>query len=287
MQSKLSIGEMSKLRRVTIHTLRHYDKIGLLKPDYIDPHSGYRYYSIEQYEVLGTIKELRNIGFSLEKIKLFLTNRNVDQSIQFLQKSMSDIQKKIRELQDIHHILNIRLTNIEQFKNSYKDTDIVIKYFEEREYIQLEKPVSWNDYESLYFGFLELENMIEGAIPVLASNKFGDIIYKEYFDEFRQTSDIPDQLSSYQSQLFILIQDEDSPYSTQKLEKGLYICSYHTGLVWEKMLIQLKKLLDYCDKYGYVITGNAVRIMQVDVSLTDQYDEAYYEIQIPIQRKIV
>ncbi|MCM3675409.1 MerR family transcriptional regulator [Peribacillus simplex] len=68
---------MAKLRSVTVDTLRHYDKIGLLKPYHIDPETGYRYYSISQYEVLGTIKELRRIGFSLGKIKQFLTNRNV------------------------------------------------------------------------------------------------------------------------------------------------------------------------------------------------------------------
>ncbi|MGG0247397.1 hypothetical protein ABEY24_03215 [Peribacillus frigoritolerans] len=52
------------------------------------------------------------------------------------------------------------------------------------------------------------------------------------------------------------------------------------------MLTQLKKLLHYCDTHDYIITGDAFRIMQVDVSLTDQYDEAYYEIQIPIQEKV-
>lgn len=81
MQNKLSIGEMAKLRGVTVDTLRHYDKIGLLKPFHIDRETGYRYYSISQYEVLGTIKELRSIGFSLEEIKQFLTDRNVVGSI--------------------------------------------------------------------------------------------------------------------------------------------------------------------------------------------------------------
>lgn len=72
MQNKLSIGEMAKLRGVTVDTLRHYDKIGLLKPYHIDPETGYRYYSISQYEVLGTIKDLRSIGFSLGKSSNFL-----------------------------------------------------------------------------------------------------------------------------------------------------------------------------------------------------------------------
>lgn len=283
MQNKLSIGEMAKLRNVTVDTLRHYDKVGLLKPYYTDPKTGYRYYSIYQYEVLGTIKELRKIGFSIEEIKEFLTNRNVKKSVQLLQKSVDNIQEKIKELQDIHNTLMTRINNIENFSNSYRNSDILIKHFEEREYIHSDRPVSWEDKENLYFGFLDLENRISGTIPVLASNKFGDFIKKEYFDEIRQSSSFSQNLSAYESQVFILVQNEEPKHPTQKIEKGNFICSYYGGLTREKMLPQLKKLLDYCDIHGYVIIGDALRIMQVDISLTDQYDEAYYEIQIPIQ----
>ncbi|PKF90452.1 hypothetical protein CW306_02780 [Bacillus sp. BA3] len=286
MQNKLSIGEMAKLRSVTVDTLRHYDKIGLLKPYHIDPETGYRYYSISQYEVLGTIKELRGIGFTLGEIKQFLTNRNVKKSVQSLKESMANIQEEIKKLQDIHNILMTRLYNIEHFTNSYRNSDIVIKQFDEREYIQLARPVSWEDTENLFLGFLELENRIGGIIPALASNKFGDFIKKDYFDIICQSSDFTGNLSAYQSQLFILVQDGESDQPTQKIEKGQFLCSYYGGLTREKMLTQLKKLLHYCDTHGYVITGDAFRIMQVDVSLTDQYDEAYYEIQIPIHDKV-
>ena len=41
----LKIGYFSKLSRISIRMLRHYDEIGLLKPAEIDPFTGYRYYS--------------------------------------------------------------------------------------------------------------------------------------------------------------------------------------------------------------------------------------------------
>ena len=44
----LRIGEFSKLSRVSIRMLRHYDDIGLLKPAEIDHFTGYRYYREEQ-----------------------------------------------------------------------------------------------------------------------------------------------------------------------------------------------------------------------------------------------
>ena len=51
-KTKYKIGEFSKLARVTVRTLRHYEDIGLLKPDIVDRWTGYRYYSPGQLQKL-------------------------------------------------------------------------------------------------------------------------------------------------------------------------------------------------------------------------------------------
>ena len=45
--SLIPIGKMATANKVTIATLRLYDQMGLLKPAFIDPDSGYRYYTIQ------------------------------------------------------------------------------------------------------------------------------------------------------------------------------------------------------------------------------------------------
>lgn len=64
----LKIGEFSKLSRVSIRMLRHYDDIGLLAPETIDPFTGYRYYSEAQLLTVGRITALKEMGFSLKGI---------------------------------------------------------------------------------------------------------------------------------------------------------------------------------------------------------------------------
>ena len=64
----LKIGDFSKLSRVSIRMLRHYDEIGLLKPVWIDPESGYRYYSAQQLPTAGRINALKDMGFGLAAI---------------------------------------------------------------------------------------------------------------------------------------------------------------------------------------------------------------------------
>ena len=64
----LKIGEFSKLSRVSIRMLRHYDEIGLLKPAEIDRFTGYRYYNPDQLPVIGRITALKDMGFQLADI---------------------------------------------------------------------------------------------------------------------------------------------------------------------------------------------------------------------------
>ncbi|AZV42873.1 hypothetical protein BAOM_2264 [Peribacillus asahii] len=48
MKEYFTIGEVSKLFKVKIATLRYYDEIGLLRPEFIDEKNNYRYYSTQQ-----------------------------------------------------------------------------------------------------------------------------------------------------------------------------------------------------------------------------------------------
>lgn len=66
------IGEFSRIARVTIETLRHYDTIGLLKPVKVDPNTGYRYYNAVQLQSLNRILALKAVGLSLDEIKRIL-----------------------------------------------------------------------------------------------------------------------------------------------------------------------------------------------------------------------
>ena len=64
----LKIGEFSKLSRVSVRMLRHYDEIGLLKPAETDRFTDYRYYGEDQLPTAGRIAALKDMGFSLADI---------------------------------------------------------------------------------------------------------------------------------------------------------------------------------------------------------------------------
>ena len=64
----LKIGEFSKLSHVSVRMLRHYDEIGLLHPQRVDPITGYRLYGEEQLFTAGKINVYRGMGFGLTAI---------------------------------------------------------------------------------------------------------------------------------------------------------------------------------------------------------------------------
>jgi DNA-binding transcriptional MerR regulator len=75
----LRIGEFSRLARVSVKALRHYDRLGLLEPARTDDLSGYRYYSSEQLPRLNAILALKELGFSLRQISRLLDGSSLEQ----------------------------------------------------------------------------------------------------------------------------------------------------------------------------------------------------------------
>lgn len=97
--SKLKIGEFAKRSGVTVKTLLHYDKIGLLKPSE-KTESGYRLYCEDDFLKLQQITTLKFIGLSLSEIKnvLFESGENLENMIAIQKKALEEKKKHIEEI---------------------------------------------------------------------------------------------------------------------------------------------------------------------------------------------
>ena len=93
-----TIGETSSLNQISIKALRHYDKIGLLKPAYIDDQNGYRYYTYEQFSYIDKIKRYKNLGMSLSEIKDFFETQSNQVIEDFLEQQKEIVEKNERKL---------------------------------------------------------------------------------------------------------------------------------------------------------------------------------------------
>lgn len=72
MSDLLAIGTFARMVRLTVKALRHYDAEGLLEPAYVDPQSGYRYYTISQVPRATTIGLLRSLELPVPRVRELL-----------------------------------------------------------------------------------------------------------------------------------------------------------------------------------------------------------------------
>ena len=72
-----TVGNVSRMARISVRTLHHYDEIGLVKPSSRTP-AGYRQYTAEDVEKLQQVLFYRELGFPLEEIARILADPAFD-----------------------------------------------------------------------------------------------------------------------------------------------------------------------------------------------------------------
>ena len=73
----LSIGEFSKVTRASIDSLRYYERKGIFSPAYVDPETGYRYYTLNQIYEISIAKACAEAGISLNDFKTFFSKEDI------------------------------------------------------------------------------------------------------------------------------------------------------------------------------------------------------------------
>jgi DNA-binding transcriptional MerR regulator len=109
------IGEFSRLSRVSVRMLRHYDQLGLLTPSQTDSFTGYRYYSAGQLPRLNRIIALRDLGFSLEQISGMLEDDlSPDQLLGMLKLKRAEVEEQMKSEQQKLGRLEVRIRQMSE-----------------------------------------------------------------------------------------------------------------------------------------------------------------------------
>lgn len=125
------IGDFSKLCRVPVSALRYYADLGLLEPHHIDTFTGYRYYSLDQLARLNRILALKDLGLSLEQIRLILTEALPASEMRgMLRLKESEMQAQLAAQQAQLDRVRARLRIIEQENQTMLPQEVVLKAIE-------------------------------------------------------------------------------------------------------------------------------------------------------------
>lgn len=181
----LSISEFAKMFDVSRQTLIYYDQVGLFKPYYRDPDTNYRYYTYNQFSQFSFIKFLRNLGFSIDKVKSLLNDSDLNDLKTDLDKRSMEIIRENKRLEEINSTIQRKLDFVEDKLSLSKNS--TYDFFKAPARIYYALGYEENIYNnSLFFNY-----------PTIVLYKFENNAYKKKFGALVDYKYVKDEYKSY------------------------------------------------------------------------------------------
>lgn len=261
-------GELSKIYNLGRDSLKYYEKLGLLNPGR-DTNS-YRMYTIKDVCNLNLIKELRSLDFSMQKIKEYLENRNVDTTREMLLEEVRFIDEKLEELSSHKESLHKRLSSINNTVEHTNFNRIELLYMPKRKVLTVNSNVTFD--ENVDYLIQRLNEKFDDKFYVLGNSNFGAV-----FD----TKSVTKGVFNNYKYIFCLLDDDAKNYDFI-IDEGYYVTYTYKGNYKQirKILPMLFKFIEF---NNYTILGDPLEIYKIDIYETSIEDEYVTQVQIPVK----
>lgn len=257
MKKYFSVGEAAKAVHTTSETLRHYDRIGLVKPSKKDEWTNYRYYTEQDIVRLNTVRALQLMDLPLQEIKKVLEYEGLEEIVDFLIQAEKKADEKIAALQySKSKIQSARADYEKKLQRQRNPTGVSVKDFPER-VILLSDTLEMPTLDNLWN---YLSHFYEKVTPVL----------KEQF-AFEDLAGI--YTENGLSRLFAVCVRYAEIDGLKRLPKGKYLCVDCTEENKEQALNEISRIAQI--KYG-VKPAFTVQLIVVSGILRWNYEMQVY-----------
>jgi DNA-binding transcriptional MerR regulator len=264
----LTIGEFSKISRVSAKTLRYYDQIGLIKPGYVSRETGYRYYEVSQLNDMLLISRLKQYQFSLPEIASVMVKKDSnylaglikDKKNLFLSQISDQTRILLRMEQDIEKIE--RCEDIMQSNYLIKTVE-----FQPKDIYSIRQKMGMQDFGEV-FGKLFSGLGKEGLRPA------GPCLSVYHDEEFnRECSDV---------EVGVVVAEGKSD-NIRRLDPGFCCFATHYG-PYDDFTACYTALMEWIEREGYTISGPAIELYVKGCDNNVQPSEYATEIYFPIKK---
>lgn len=266
----LKIGEFSKLSRISIRMLRHYDDIGLLKPAETDEFTGYRYYGEKQLFTVSRITALKDMGFSLSDIAKML---DVYDDKEKLDAFFFERQKELETLsqQTEYKLMLLDTARKRLRKEPNMSFDVTVKTIPERYAATVRTVIPHYEDEGMAWAMMgECKTPIIPADPCLAATEFLDSEYKEENIEIMTWMTVK---GTYEDTEHVKFKNLPAVKVASCIIKGSY----------DQMGDATATVVSWIKANGYKTNGTMFNIYHVGPAQTQNPDEFVTEACFPIE----
>lgn len=270
MKELYTIGEISAMYGINYRTLRYYDEVGLLKPEYINPDTNYRYYSTNQFYTLNNILYLRELDIPVQSIKEVLEKRDPYEMLKVFKARKNEVEDQINSLTSIKKKAENRISHLEDALSS-KLGVIERKHFKDRRAAIRHTAYTTDD-------DIELPvQSLSGSDP----KQFTVFIGKAAL--MISESDLLAGNCRIYSAVCVLLDDEDEYDGEIEILPESDALTLRFNGTHRDSPQYYETLLKYMDLNSLEIAGSSVEVTLVDYCLTDDESKYVTEIQLPVR----
>ncbi len=271
----LKIGDFSKLSRISIRMLRHYDAIGLLVPKNTDRFTNYRYYSEDQLPIAGRIGALKDMGFALSTISEILKSYDNPQALaEYLAVKRSEVQS---EVEDANRRLLLLDTAVNRLRKDITamNNNVTLKTLPERYVASVRKIIPAYDQECVLWNTLMTETAALNLVP--ADNCYGLAIFH---DKEHKESDVDVEVQaavkgSYKNTKNVVFKTVPAVDIASATYKGSY----------DQLTAVNHSVANWVNDNGYEFDGAMFCINHVSPAQTQNPDEFVTEVCYPVKKR--
>jgi DNA-binding transcriptional MerR regulator len=266
----LKIGDFSKISRVSIRMLRHYDDIGLLKPAEIDDFTGYRYYREDQLFVIGRITALKDMGFALADIvRILEIYEDKDKLDEFLSAREKELADQAKETEYKLMLLDTARKRLRKEQNM--SFDVTVKTIPERYAATVHMIVPHYEDEGMAWAMLgEVKEPLVPADPCYAIAEFLDNEFKEKDVEIIVSMSVK---GKYQ----------DTEHVKFKNIPAVKVASCVVKGSLDQMVDAYASVISWINANGYKHSGPMFNIYHVSPAQTQNPEEYVTEVCFPVE----
>ena len=255
------IGEVASQYHVSSDALRYYEDMELIKPQRSD--SGYRLYTDHDIWRLNVIINLRNLDFSIERIRSYLNEGTIDSTMKLLEEEQRAVDLRLDKLEKIKERIIENINVINTAKTLVMDK-IEIKHYEDRRVMRVDADFSKDE---------EMDQLMRYLAD--SSEKGIDIIGNRHIAAILAPMDQDDHIYSGAVMLSI--------NGNHTLPAGDYLSVCYSGK-WNSRAYA-RKLIDYASESGIELDDFFLDIIWIDVHTAIRVSDHISEIQARIIKR--
>ena len=266
MKDSYTIHEIASLYGVGPDALRYYERLGLVKPRRGE--NGYRIYDLNDIYRLTIIRDLRSLGFSMERIGEYLKDLSVANTLQLLDEERRLIREKMRALRAAEGAIRARVRHL-QACAAVEDGGISLVELPPRPCLRLNADIARD--EAMDFAIKRLHRRHEDTIRDLGGQKIGASIAPE---DIRAG-----KIGLYRSVFFLLDEGATGDFT---LPGGRYACLYYRGS-YRQLGARVAELFRWARKQCLSPTGDVLELYPIDDRFTAREEEFLTQLQVRVE----